>query len=88
MSFTSYKEFKPTKQIIWQHHWKDGSKIELTQDARDFILIEYDVEGKPIEYMTVEGYGQSSSIEERYSKKKWKLHDVIQDIKQEYDMEG
>lgn len=82
MSFTAYSQFKPTKQIIWQHHWKDGSRLELTQDFKDFILLEYGADGNLIFYKTDKG----SSSEERYSKKHWKLNAVIQDIKQEYDM--
>jgi len=88
MGFTSYNQYCNTKKIIWQHHWSDGSRLELTQDSDDFILTEYDCYGEPISYVVQDGYSQSSSIEERYSKRDWTLHDVIQDIKQEYDMRG
>jgi len=84
MGFTAVNQFKPTRQIIWQHHWKDGSRLELTQDFNDFILFEYDANGDLIYYKTDKG----PSSEERYSKKHWRLNAVIQDIKQEYDMEG
>lgn len=86
MGFVPYKQYFNSKKIIWQHHWSDGSRLELTQDANDFILIEYDCDGEPVSYTVQDGYSQSSSIEERYSKRDWSLHDVIQDIKEEYDM--
>lgn len=88
MGFTSFNEYVPAKQIIWQHRWSDGSRLELTQDKYDWILIEYGPDGKPIQYVVQDGYSQSSSIEERYSKRQWRLRDAIADIKQEYDMEG
>ena len=88
MGFSRIDEFVPKKQIIWQHHWKDGSRLELTQDKYDWILIEYDADGEPIQYAVQDGYSQSTSVEERYSKKQWSLRDAIADIKEEYDMEG
>lgn len=88
MGFSSVNDYVPTKQIIWQHHWSDGSRVELTQDKYDWILIEYDSDGEPIYYSTQDGYEQSSSCEERYSKKNWTLRDAIADIKQEYDLGG
>lgn len=88
MGFQQYSEYVPRKQIIWQHHWNDGSRIELTQDARDFILIEYDAAGEPVYYVTQDGYEQSSSMEERYSKRHWTLRDAIADIKDEYGIGG
>ncbi len=83
MGFTPATQYR---KIIWQHRWADGSRLELTQDRDDFILIEYDSEGDAIPYIVQDGYSQSSSIEERYSKRTWGLNDVIQDIKEEYDM--
>ena len=88
MSFESARDYIPKKQIIWQHRWRDGSRLELTQDKYDWILVEYASDGSPISYIVQDGYSQSSSIEERYSKRNWTLHEAIQDIKQEYDMEG
>lgn len=85
MGFTPATQYK---KIIWQHTWHDGSRLELTQDDKDFILIEYDSNSEPIPYIVYDGYSQSSSVEERYSKRDWRLHDVIQDIKEEYDMRG
>ena len=88
MSFESAINYTPRKQIIWQHHWSDGSRLELTQDKYDWILIEYGADGEPIQYAVQDGYSQSTSAEERYSKKQWSLRDAIADIKEEYDMEG
>lgn len=88
MPFESVTNYIPRKQIIWQHHWSDGSRLELTQDKYDWILIEYDADGEPIQYVVQDGYSQSTSVEERYSKKQWSLRDAIADIKEEYDMEG
>lgn len=88
MSFEYARDYAPKKQIIWQHRWRDGSRLELTQDRYDWILIEYDSDGDPIPYAVSDGYSNVSSIEERYAKKDWTLNDAIQDIKQEYDMEG
>ena len=88
MSFESVTNYIPRKQIIWQHHWSDGSRLELTQDKYDWILIEYDADGEPIQYAVQDGYSQSTSVEERSSKKQWSLRDAIADIKEEYDMEG
>jgi len=84
MSFYNANTYTPRKQIIWQHHWSDGSRLELTQDYNDFILFEYDSDGDLVFYDTDRG----PSSEERYSKRRWKLDAVIKDIKQEYDMEG
>lgn len=88
MGFSRIDEFVPKKQIIWQHHWKDGSRLELTQDRDDWILIEYHADGSPAYYAVQDGYSTSSTCEERYSKKKWSLRDTIADIKEEYDMGG
>jgi len=88
MGFTQAEYYVPHKQIIWQHRWSDGSRLELTQDKYDWILIEYDADGEPIQYAVQDGYSQSTSVEERYSKKQWSLRDAIADIKEEYDMEG
>lgn len=88
MAFTSYNRYSNIKKIIWQHRWSDGSRLELTQDRYDWILIEYDSDGDPIPYAVSDGYSNVSSIEERYAKKDWTLNDVIQDIKEEYDMRG
>lgn len=89
MGFQSASEYTPLRyRIIWQHHWKDGSRIELTQDKEDWILTEYDAEGEPVYYIVQDGYGQSSSKEERYSKYNWTLQAAIADIKDEYGLSG
>lgn len=88
MSFESAINYTPRKQIIWQHHWSDGSRLELTQDKYDWILTEYDAEGDPVYYSVQDGYGQSSSKEERYSKYHWTLQAAIADIKDEYGLSG
>lgn len=85
MGFTPAVQYK---KIIWQHRWSDGSRLELTQDKDDWILIEYDVDGQPIQYRIQDGYSQSTSIEERYPKSQWSLKATIADIKEEYDMGG
>ena len=69
MGFQNVNEFVPKKQIIWQHHWSDGSRLELTQDKYDWILIEYHADGSPAYYTVQNGYEQTSTCEERYSKK-------------------
>ena len=88
MAFEPVSNYIPKKQIIWQHRWRDGSRIELTQDRNDWILIEYASDGTPIEYAVQDGYSLTSYIEERYSKRQWTLHDAIADIKYEYEIGG
>lgn len=89
MGFQPAYGYTPLRyRVIWQHHWSDGSKILLTQDKDDWILTEYDAEGKPVYYVVQDGYGQSSSAEERYAKRDWTLQDAIADIKDEYGLTG
>lgn len=90
MGFTPvYKdsEYIPLRyRPIWQHHWPDGSKIILTQDKDNWILTEYDAEGQPVYYL--DEANNSASMEERFSKYDWTLHDAITDIKDEYGLLG
>jgi len=89
MGFQPAYGYTPLRyRVIWQHHWSDGSKILLTQDKDDWILTEYDAEGKPVYYVVQDGYSQSSSAEERYSKYDWTLQAAIADIKDEYGLTG
>ena len=75
------------KNILWKHTWSDGSRLELTETPDYFVLIEYDPENNPIPYLVETGYSSFPSIEERYPKRRWKYHQVLADIGQEYDLE-
>lgn len=84
--------FQPVTQestehhILWQHRWSDGSRLELSETSDNFVLIEYDSDNNPIPYMVETGYNTFPSIEERYPKRKWKYHNVLEDIQEEYDL--
>lgn len=80
MGFTPISQFR----IIWQHRWKDGSRIELTQDNHDWILTEYDADGEPVYYF--DETDKSASKEERFCKYEWTLQAAIADIKEEYGL--
>lgn len=75
-----------SKHTVWQHRWSDGSRLELSETPENFVLIEYDAENNPIPYMLPDNRG--TSIEERYPKRRWKYHNVLEDIKDEYDLDN
>ena len=75
-----------SSQILWHYHWSDGARLELTETRDNYILIEYDSDNKPIPYLVETVPNPFPSIEERYPKRKWKLKQVIADIKDEYEL--
>ena len=83
-----FSESDTTSHIIWQHKWSDGSRLELSETPDNFVLIEYDPDNNPIPYMVETGYTSFPSIEERYPKRRWKYRNVLEDIKEEYDLDN
>jgi len=75
-------------KVLWQFHWSDGSRLELTETNDNYILIEYDPNNNPIPYLVENVPNPFPSIEERYPKRKWKLRQVLDDISEEYDLFG
>ena len=88
MGFTTIDQRDPNKNVIWKYEWPNGDRLELLNTPTDFVLIEYDADNNPIPYMVQDGYSTTSATEERYSKRQWKFHEVIRDIKEEYDLDG
>lgn len=75
-----------SSNILWHYQWSDGSRLELTETQDNYILIEYDSDNNPIPYLVETGHSSFPSTEERYPKRRWKLHQVVSDIKDEYDL--